>query len=116
MGHYPKAMIELVLTVLSVTLGLILLPPLGVDSPPSQTAIKAIGVFRSANVPTYVLDQPADQSKHDGAQNVVTIGMDIPKGSKPVAWTLYIFYAKGDHLSHIEPQKRWHRRTGLVPQ
>ena len=105
LGHYPKAMIELVLTILSITLGLLLLPPLSVVAPPSQTAIKAIGVYRSANVPTYVLDRPADQSTQGGPQNVVTIGMDIPKTSKPVGWTLFIFYAKGDHLSHIEPQK-----------
>ena len=102
LGHYPKAMIELALTVLSITLGLIFLPPLSVAAPPSQMAITYIEIDRSANVPTYVLDQPADQSKQDGPRNVITIGMDVPATSQPVRWTLFINYAKGDHLSHIK--------------
>jgi hypothetical protein len=103
-GHYPKAMIELALTVLSVSLGLAFLPSLGVAAPPSQMAITYLELDRSANVPTYILDQPADQSKQDGPQNLITIGMDVPPTSRPVSWTLFVDYAKGDHLTHIKPQ------------
>ncbi len=95
-AHYPRAAVELALVALSVALGLAFLPPLDVAASASQMAISYIVVDQSANVPTYVLDQPADQGS---PQNQVTIGMDVPSTGPKVHWQLLIAYAKADRLS-----------------
>jgi hypothetical protein len=111
-AHYPRAAVELVLVVASVALGFVYLPALGVPTTASQMAIPYIELDESANVPTYVLDRPADAS---GPQNQVTIGMNVPAAGPPVHWWLFIDYAKGDGVSNVDTPSGVSEGTDSTP-
>ena len=71
----------------SLVVGLIVLPRPRCCAAAKMTAIQFLAIQRSANVPTYLLDQPETL---EGGRNVVTVGMDVPAGES-VDWTLSIW-------------------------
>jgi len=113
--RYPKAIVEGILTLGSIVLGLIFLPPLGMTTLPSQGALARISLTTSANDPTYLgllyqsaaipmflpgLLAPSDMK---GTTETVLIGINAPK-KRSVSWTLDIYCASRDHLVDVKTQ------------
>lgn len=93
--RYPRVTIEAILTLASIAVGLYFLPTAATAAPPEEAAIQSIDVVRSANVPVYLADRSADTK---GPVNELLVGMDVPAGSKPVTWQLFVVFRNEDHV------------------